>query len=127
MVKKAFLFVLVVCSVLANFCYANPLSEDSLKEKINHILESKHHCVNKFDDTKIYIHAENLIPTEEGLLIDLNGYETVIAPPVYSDSAGCFIKIPSSQWIEIIPRCSSCGKAVLNGTCNNPNCDRYGR
>lgn len=89
-------------------------------------MNNESYCVNRIEGSKIYIHSENIIPTEQGVLINLNGHDQVYVPLLGSDLGGCFVDT-RPMWSEIIPRCSSCKKPVYDGVCRNPACDRYGR
>ena len=78
-------------------------------------------------DNKIYIRSENITLTDSGIFVNLNGFDHVFVPAIFSDGDGCFISVSPSEWSEIIPKCSGCGKPIWNGTCDNPGCGRYGK
>jgi len=108
---KRFLLVLAISSMFTNLCYSNHQSVETSIEWVNDILENKDYCVNKIEGSKIYIHSENIVPTEQGILINLNGYDQVLVPHVSSDLGGCFVEpIPTNNWTDIVPkeRCSVC-------------------
>jgi hypothetical protein len=127
MLRKIFPLVALFFMV-ANFCYAEAnVYQRQLEKCIQNVFENEQYCVYKIEDNKVYIKSENIIPTEQGILIDLNGFEKTLAPALFSDSGGSFLEDIRPMWSEIIPRCSSCKEPIYNGVCNNPNCKRYGR
>lgn len=127
MLKKLFTLVALFFMV-ANFCYAESnTSQKHLEKCIQNVFDNEQYCVDKIEDNKVYIKSENIIPTDQGVLIDLNGFDKVLAPALFSDSGGSFVKDMRPMWSEIIPRCSSCKEPIYNGVCQNPECKRYGR
>jgi hypothetical protein len=125
MLKK----ILILFFIFSNFCHAETQDhcQEDLKIFFEKVLENEQYCVDTIDNGKIYIKSENIIPTKQGILIDLNGFDQVLAPTVSSNSSGCFVQTPSCMWSEVVPVCSSCRKAMWNGVCDNSDCDRYGR
>ena len=117
----------------ANFCY----SEDNysqkqlehLEECFQNVFENEQYCVDKIENNKVYIKSENIIPTNQGILIDLNGFDKIIAPTLFSDSGGCFMENLKPMWSDIVPkeRCSVCGKEKRYGVCKNKDCSSFNK
>ena len=76
---------------IVTICYADNFSSDYI-ECVKNVLENEYHCVHKIDNDKIYINPENIFPTTQGVFINLNGYDHILAPQISSDLAGCFIE-----------------------------------
>jgi hypothetical protein len=117
--------------IVANFCYAecSAFSQKHLEKCIQRVFENKQYCIDKIEDTKIYIKSENIVPTEQGVLIDLNGFDKVLAPILFSDVGGCFLKDVRPMWSDIMPkeRCAMCGRMKELGSCINKDCPNYGK
>lgn len=122
MLRKLFTLV-VLFFMVTSFCYAEDgMSQKYLEKCIQNVFENEEYCIDRIEDNKIYI-----IPTGQGILIDLNGFDKMLAPALFSGANGCFLKDLRPMWSTIIPRCSSCKEPIESGVCRNPKCSRYGR
>lgn len=117
MFKQSFLLGALL-SVFVTFCHADSSINDDYVECVKSVLENNYYCVQKIENDKIYINSEKIVPTTQGIFIDLNGYEHVFAPQISSDSSGSFIesmgltsnKIEASNALLPMVICPHCKK-----------------
>ena len=101
---------------------------------IHKIVENHGYCVSAFDGDKIFIRPENIVPTHQGLFINLNGSEFSPLPLLQFNRNGHFIEGSFSHGIELAAAkkektkgpCPNCDvKTDGNGVCQNPECFFY--
>lgn len=78
-------------------------------------------CVMGYIDEKIYLNAEKIIPTGEGLFLDLNGLDFMALPSLYSDQGGCYIAGGYDPRVKTT--CPECGKKYTF-YCQTEGCPR---
>lgn len=124
-IKFILLFLLSFLNLYANTT-PNQFHEHHLLYKI---IKYKNHCVSSIDEDKIFIRPENIISTEQGLFIDLNGSEYHPLPLLQFDHRGHFIQGDFNPEIRINNKektkgpCPECGiNTTIAGICQNPKC-----
>src|SRR5271154_4460967 len=68
---------------------------------IHKIVENHGYCVSAFDGDKIFIRPENIVPTHQGLFINLNGSEFWLLPLLQFNENGPFIEGSFMQGAEL--------------------------
>lgn len=111
-----FALFITIFLVLTQAAIATTISEESFTQ----IIRNEAYCVKDYDHDKIYLNSENLYPTNEGLLLDLNGGEYILIPALQSDNTGCWVPITHKN-IEILNKCPLCGRRYFV-RCKNPEC-----
>ncbi len=97
-------------------CIAMQVEEEEVFRKI---LANDVACVRAYQEDKIYLQAERILPTEHGVYLDLNGRDYIVLPQLHSDAEGCFVPLKLS--IENHKTCKLCGsKYILR--CRNGEC-----
>ncbi len=78
-------------------------------------------CVAHVTEDKAYIKPENIIPTEQGIFVDLGNDHYVPIPTLFSDAEGCYVLTLSPKATK---PCPFCGWERLSGIfkCRNPDC-----
>ncbi|NGX53156.1 MAG: hypothetical protein KR126chlam5_01469 [Candidatus Anoxychlamydiales bacterium] len=104
---------------------------------IDKIFENHNYCVAAFEGKKIFIRPENIISTNQGLFINLNGAEFYQLPLLKFNKNGHYIegKVIKDKNINLLAAnktqtkgpCPHCEKNTdKNGRCNNDECFLYG-
>ena len=102
---------------------------------IHKIVENQRYCVSAFDGDKIFIRPENIVPTNHGLFINLNGSEFSPLPLLQFNANGHFIEGSFMLGIELAAAkkeetkrpCPNCNvNTGKYGHCKNPQCEFYG-
>ena len=104
--------LLALCSSMA-FCLE---PNDAL---ISEIIANENVCVRAYVDDKIYLDAEKIMLTQEGLFLSLDNRNSLHLPTLHSDQNGCYVQLAPSG----LNRCSGCDQPYL-GWCKNPACSR---
>ena len=73
------LFFLLINIVSISLLFAQPL-QISQSDLIDKIIQNEQFCVKKYEENKIYIKSQKIIVSDEGLFIDINGYEFYLLP-----------------------------------------------
>ncbi|NGX27365.1 MAG: hypothetical protein K940chlam6_01299 [Chlamydiae bacterium] len=71
------------------------------------IMRDNLEAIKCVDGHKVYLKADRLVPSEEGMLLVGDDCDSILLTKVYSDQYGCYIK--SSML------CASCGSEVSDG------------
>lgn len=101
---------------------------------IHKIVENQKYCVASFDGDKIFIRSENIISTNQGLFINLNGSEFYPIPLLQFNKQGHFMQASFARGIELAAKkeetrgpCPECGMSTNKyGICKNIQCFFYG-
>jgi len=118
-----FLILVLLGCVISLEAKKNPVqySEHHLIDKI---LENHRYCVAAFEGNKIFIRPENIISTDQGLFINVNGAEFYQLPLLQFNKNGHFIEGTNIRDIDL----KATKKEQTKGSC--PNCgvntDKYG-
>lgn len=117
---KTILFVF--CSIFCISCFANMDVLEINDAALNEIIANGHACTDGVADDKIYINPDRIIPTREGLFLNVDGERFIPIPLLHSDSQGCYIK-PIAR-IRVTKPCPHCGWEIVSGAfkCRNPDC-----
>lgn len=81
--------------------------------------ESYDTCVQSICNEKIYLKPEAILPTPDGLFLQVNDETIVPLPQLNSDANGCYIECRCASWIG--RDCPNCGQYYV-GSCTNPDC-----
>lgn len=115
---------------LEGYKASSDLSENHLLHKI---IENQRYCVHDFDGDKIFIRADKLIATNQGLFLDLNGKEFSLLPIVHSNSSGSFLLRGPADQLQMEGKKKTkgpCGNCYADtdekGICQNKECWFYG-
>lgn len=102
---------------------------------IHKVVENHGYCVSAFDGDKIFIRAENIVPTSQGLFINLNGYDYSPLPLLQFNRSGHFIEGSFMRGMELAAAkkeetkgpCPNCNVNTSKyGHCKNKQCEFYG-
>ncbi|PCI77835.1 hypothetical protein COB21_02460 [Candidatus Aerophobetes bacterium] len=134
--KKLF-SALIVLSCLLSFAYSEMASV------IDVILENQAYCVSSIEGDRLFIKPDKIVPTSNGILVDVNGKDMYPLPALYYSPQGHFIhtdmSTPSSgktvqaQTCRVKPimpkgKCPYCNTATTAwGDCWNRECEYYGK
>lgn len=103
------LFVLfIVCGVNA---FAN---DDAL---LHFILSNENMCVREYDNDKIYLNEDVVIPTKNGIILSVNGF-SISVNELHSDGTGMYV---NSSRRDIYKPCPGCSRPYFLW-CTNPDC-----
>ncbi|MBI3258490.1 MAG: hypothetical protein HYZ54_03275 [Ignavibacteriae bacterium] len=111
-----FCIMLSICTIAFLKITADECNEyyDALVEKI---VATDPSCIQESIDDKIYLNPEKIIPTQQGLFLNLEGENYVTLPMIYSDEYGCYI----TPVVKVFNNCRHCGREYFV-TCDNPDC-----
>lgn len=84
---------------------------------IAEIVANDYSCVLGYSEERIYLNPEKIIPSNQGLFLNLKDQEYVVLPMLYSDEYGCYI----TPTIKVKPDCPDCKKPYLV-KCRNDEC-----
>jgi hypothetical protein len=102
---------------------------------IHKVIENHQYCVSAFEGDRIFIRPENIVPTNQGLFVNLNGSEFCPLPLLQFNKNGHFIEGSFLQEIELVAAkkeatkgpCPNCGvNTGKYGHCKNEACEFYG-
>ena len=125
MTKFLPLFLIIVIKVFSfEQLEKNIENNQHLMQKIK---QNTHFCVQAYEEDKIFLKPENIIPTSKGLVLQLNSFECVQIPLLQSNIKGCFIQKFSlskqKQESDTQGPCPACEKDTDKyGVCRNPEC-----
>jgi len=123
---QAFIAILLIQSSFLQAEQSHPK-----EHSIDSLFENREYCVDKITDDKIYVKAENVFVTNEGIFVDVNGEDYLPIPMLHSDAFGCFLPFqPSSgtQYLVSMGNCPYCHRPTNSrGRCINNRCDWFGR
>jgi|GEM_PF-2530501 hypothetical protein len=138
MIKKKFFSLLIpvflgaISSLQAEMV---PL-ETAEHHLIHKVVENHEYCVSAFDGDKIFIRPENIVPTNQGLFVNLNGSDYFPLPLLQFNRSGHFIegsfihgieKLATAKKEETKGPCPNCNvNTGKYGHCKNPGCEFYG-
>lgn len=137
MIKRK-LFSLVISTLLGAIgsLHAETVSIEATEHHLIHkVVENHGYCVSAFEGDKIFIRPENIVPTQQGFFINLNGSEFSPLPLLQFNKNGHFIEGSFSHGIELAAAkkgktkgpCPNCDvKTDGNGVCTNSLCFFYG-
>ena len=125
MIKYFLLFFLIILTGI--FPFEQVQVEDHLMQKIK---QNSHYCVHRFEEDKIFINPQNILLSEEGLFLDLNGHEYCALPFLQSNANGCFLSISPmlgcQRKKESKGPCPNCNESTASdGKCWNSECFFY--
>ena len=112
MVRQLMLFLGLIMATLG---VAHPIHDDAL---IRVILANEESCVQKYDDDKIYLNPEHLVPAKNGLFLNVNGMSIPIHS-LFADEDGCYVA-PLGKF-DILNKCKGCGYEYFV-YCRTPGC-----
>jgi len=111
-----FAFFVVVFSTLSQVAFSHEITNDVFEK----IICNEAYCVKDYNEDRVYLNAENLYPTNDGMFLDLDGHNYVELISLQSDGHGC--SVPNlSRNVSIYKNCRLCGELYLI-RCKNPNC-----
>lgn len=84
---------------------------------IQKVVENHRYCVSAFDGDKIFIRPENIVSTNQGLFLNLNGAELYPLPLLQFSRDGHFIQGSLMHGIEL----TAAKKETTKGPC--PHCE----
>ncbi len=84
---------------------------------IAEIVANDYSCVAGYSGEKIYLNPAKIVPSSQGLFLNLKDQEYVVLPMLYSDEYGCYI----TPTIRAASKCPNCGESYI-AKCTNPNC-----
>jgi hypothetical protein len=116
MIRKILGFILSIS--VSGICSAQEESDILDNDIIYGIVANENTCIVNFTIDKIYLDARKILPTDQGLYLNLKDDDYVLLPTLYSDSEGCFIP---RQCIEVFNKCPGCGRRYFL-SCDNPEC-----
>lgn len=102
---------------------------------IHKIIKNHGYCVSAFDGDKIFIRPENIISTNQGLFLNLNGSEFYPLPLLQFSKHGHFVQgsfthgrvLIAAKKEETKGPCPECDvNTDKNGICKNTKCFFYG-
>jgi len=111
-----FIFFIVGFFTLTQVLFSHELTEEVFEQIMGH----EAYCVKDYDQDKIYLNAENIYPTDEGMFLDLDGYNSIALVGLHSDSQGCWVPNVYRD-VGIFKKCPLCGKKYFV-VCTNPEC-----
>ncbi len=117
MIRKLF-NLLVAIFLGTGFCLqaeTAPLQSEECN-LLHKIVENQEYCVSSFDGDKIFMRPENIVPTAQGLCINLNGSELCPLPLLQFSKQGHFVQANFLQGIVL-----AAAKKATKGPC--PNCN----
>lgn len=62
-------------------------------------------CIQGCVGDKIYLNPDYIVPTDQGLFLNLGDENHLLLPMLYSDASGCYI----TPVLKIFPDCPFCG------------------
>lgn len=88
---------------------------------INEIIANHCDCISDVVNDRIYIHADKVAVTPQGLFLNVND-KCVGIPALYSDAQGIYIQKVLNR--KVTSPCPFCGWERISGAikCRNPNC-----
>ena len=108
-----FCFILAVCSTAFSKVAADQYNH-ALMEEIVAIDET---CIQGCVGDKIYLNPDKIIPTDQGLFLNLGDENHLLLPMIYSDASGCYI----TPVLSILPKCPFCKEPYFL-KCKNKKC-----
>ena len=124
------LFLVMLTMLTGTFLFGQPNVDILHKDLVDKIIQNDHFCVKGYDENKIYIKPQNILVSDNGIFIDLNGFESYPLSNLQSNLDGCFLKI----YPELCAGCASkpekcpeCDEYPWSNKerCDNPNCERF--
>ncbi len=73
--------IVIIMSFFGLMYSAMAYSNDQLL--FDKISENAEHCVNFCEGDRLYLSSNHLYPSDEGLILDLNGYEQVLQSSLF--------------------------------------------
>ncbi len=135
MIRKFFALLILAFVVTSISLQAETVSIQTTTEShlIHKIMKNHKYCVNGFEGDKIFIRPENIISTDQGLFLDLNGTDYFPLPLLQFSKNGHFLQGSLMQEIELVAAkrqvygpCPACDvNTDKNGICINPACYFY--
>lgn len=111
----------VMMALFSFFAFFQSVIANNIDEQFFHeIFQNSQYCVKSYDEEKIFLKSENLHFTEEGLVLDLNGFDYIALPYILSGSNGSYI-MRADRMLEVLNTCPLCGKKYFV-RCRNPDC-----
>ena len=87
------LFLVMLTMLTGTVLFGQPNVNFSHQDLVDKIIQNERFCVRKYEENKIYINSQNIIVSDEGIFIDLNGFDSFPFPNVQSNADGCFLNI----------------------------------
>ncbi|GEM_PF-3554452 len=119
------ILTLGITAILASSIgFAHDATEAANSQVIDEILANTKTCMVGCSEDKIYLNANRLIPTEQGLYLNLNDVDYVLLPTLNSDSNGCYVSCGS----RVQPKMWQCPYChlwwELGEKCQNKECPK---
>ena len=114
--KFYFLILLLLCSVISTQAKETEL-QFIKKGLIETLIENKICCISLITEDKIFIYPENIVSTEEGNFIKINGSEIYPLPILHKNYEGIYLKVNFKYKTQL----TKASKPASKGPC--PNCD----
>jgi hypothetical protein len=115
--------VLTLTAILAcSIGFAQDAADAIDNRIIDGILANKKTCMMSCSEDRIYLNTSRLLPTEQGLYLNLNDADYVLLPTLNSDSNGCYLlcggRVQPKRW-----QCPYCHRWWdLGEKCTNEEC-----
>ena len=93
-------------------------AESNYGTLINQIIANEYFCVQEYEEEKIYLRAENIYPTENGLLLKVNDQDYICLLLLQSDNTGCYVPLGR---MKVLNTCRFCKKEYFIRY-KNPEC-----
>jgi hypothetical protein len=96
---------------------------------LQQIIENGSNCINKINGNKVYLKADCISISENGIYLSLNeAGDTAYIPELYADESGAFINVGlisrdyyAGAYQDVRKECPGCGQMYF-GHCKNPDC-----
>ena len=86
---------------------------------ISEIIANENVCVRAYVDDKIYLDAEKIMLTQEGLFLSLDNRNSLHLPTLHSDKNGCYVQAAIDP--SVLNKCHYCGNRYFV-YCTNSEC-----
>lgn len=110
-------FFVSLMMLFVSYSSLNALPGEPDDALIAEIVANDYSCVVGYSGEKIYLNPAKIIPSSQGLFLNLKDQEYVALPMLYSDESGCYIT-PTISVPSICPNC----KGEYIAKCHNPDC-----
>lgn len=119
--KPKLSYFIPIVIVLTSFIQVG-FAKSGIDTFLEHIILNETYCVDRYEEDRVYLKSENLTTTDEGIFLDLNGFEAIQIPSLQSDHSGCSVIMPlNDKIIEVLNKCPQCGRRYFV-RCKNPDC-----
>lgn len=109
------------------FIFFSSLRAEAESYLLDILKETECTCVQGYEEDRIFINPENITLSEEGVILNLDGFKSVAIPLLQGSRNGVFLQqsfetiLTSSK--ESKGPCPNCGHLTTSkGVCKNPDC-----